>query len=606
MLRKPIFTLLALCLAISGSQLIANCLAPTSTNPIVHSFETGLDGFTNGSDTYPGFTNFNATQATAPSAGNGPMQALDGTGYLSGQFPATVGSPDWALVIYSPCYDLSNLAVPQLHIPFFIGAGGPNSISIQVSTDGGQSWTTPNAADPYPEYGPIGRETGWYDGFLDLTPYAGSTDFSFRLGWIAPPSFGQEVAIDAIRLGEAICQPGPTVDLLSTTTNGGSTGAIDLTVTGGTAPFYFQWNNGQTTEDLTGLSSGVYTVNMSDAVGCSRQKSIYVSNPLASQGTKSGGYPYNYDFEANGLGLLRQNGGDDTNWRRRRDGTPTPGTGPQSFIPFPAGNQFRYIESGGGNSKRAAVLTVKRKLRMLSQSQPVAQISWNLYGTDQGTFGVEVSDDNGDTWRREYEVSGQQGFIWQSATVDLSAYNSGATRVRFVGQTSGNGPQSDMAIDQFYLGEAATAPAARSTAPAAFNKAVATAAPTAAWLDGSPAALLHEGQELPKEVVVVDAPAEVDVPAAMASEGCGFCTLDSDLGLRVFPNPVRAGETVTVKSGEDLPEVVRVAFGGGSIVEIYIIDRRKFELTVPDLPPGVYHLRVIMGEQVIALPILVL
>jgi len=49
---------------------------------------------------------------------------------------------------------------------------------------------------------------------------------------------------------------------------GDGTGAVNITVTGGNTPYSFAWNNGATTEDLTGLSAGVYTLNLTDNAGC--------------------------------------------------------------------------------------------------------------------------------------------------------------------------------------------------------------------------------------------------------------------------------------------------------------------------------------------------
>ena len=47
-----------------------------------------------------------------------------------------------------------------------------------------------------------------------------------------------------------------------------ATGAIDLTVIGGTAPYTYGWNNGATSQDLSNLLAGTYSVVVIDQEGC--------------------------------------------------------------------------------------------------------------------------------------------------------------------------------------------------------------------------------------------------------------------------------------------------------------------------------------------------
>jgi len=69
---------------------------------------------------------------------------------------------------------------------------------------------------------------------------------------------------------------------LSTAVNnamgGGANGTITLTVTGGTAPYSFMWNNGQTTQNATMLPPGCYTVVVMDAAGCQASATACVTN----------------------------------------------------------------------------------------------------------------------------------------------------------------------------------------------------------------------------------------------------------------------------------------------------------------------------------------
>jgi gliding motility-associated-like protein len=63
------------------------------------------------------------------------------------------------------------------------------------------------------------------------------------------------------------------------TAAGATDGSIDLTVAGGCAQYLFQWNNGATSEDLTGLGAGTYSVTVTDANGCTISDTFTLTEP---------------------------------------------------------------------------------------------------------------------------------------------------------------------------------------------------------------------------------------------------------------------------------------------------------------------------------------
>ncbi|MBL7892862.1 MAG: gliding motility-associated C-terminal domain-containing protein [Bacteroidia bacterium] len=54
-------------------------------------------------------------------------------------------------------------------------------------------------------------------------------------------------------------------------------GAINVTVTGGTPLYTYSWSNGSVEEDVSGLDSGTYTVEVSDANGCKISDTVIVT-----------------------------------------------------------------------------------------------------------------------------------------------------------------------------------------------------------------------------------------------------------------------------------------------------------------------------------------
>jgi hypothetical protein len=77
----------------------------------------------------------------------------------------------------------------------------------------------------------------------------------------------------------------PTATPVASQCNSGSTGAVNLSVTGGVAPYSYDWGSGITTQNRSGLGAGTYTVTITDANGCTASASASVTAPAALVGS---------------------------------------------------------------------------------------------------------------------------------------------------------------------------------------------------------------------------------------------------------------------------------------------------------------------------------
>ena len=79
-----------------------------------------------------------------------------------------------------------------------------------------------------------------------------------------------------------ITEPAPLSVLLATVPPscfGGTNGAISTEVNGGTAPYNYTWSNGPVSSNIYSLTSGTYSVNITDANGCQVISSAELVDP---------------------------------------------------------------------------------------------------------------------------------------------------------------------------------------------------------------------------------------------------------------------------------------------------------------------------------------
>ena len=77
-----------------------------------------------------------------------------------------------------------------------------------------------------------------------------------------------ETYCQTITVNNTGCQLYANFTSQSPTTIGGNDGFIESSISGGTVPYTYYWSNGATTANIYNLTSGAYTLNVVDAIGC--------------------------------------------------------------------------------------------------------------------------------------------------------------------------------------------------------------------------------------------------------------------------------------------------------------------------------------------------
>lgn len=197
----------------------------------------------------------------------------------------------------STAEDVSNLAPGNYTVTVTDGAGANKQASFTVGDNG--------CVQPISITGNV-TNAGCTGGAVDITVSGGVTPYTYSwsngattqdLTNVPAGSYTVTVTDGAGTVKQASFTVGNNgciqpITVTGNVTNAGCTGgAIDVTVSGGVSPYTYSWSNGATTQDLTNVPAGSYTVTVRDAAGTTKQASFTVGNngctttPIAITGT---------------------------------------------------------------------------------------------------------------------------------------------------------------------------------------------------------------------------------------------------------------------------------------------------------------------------------
>ncbi|MBI4647817.1 MAG: S8 family serine peptidase, partial [Bacteroidia bacterium] len=88
-----------------------------------------------------------------------------------------------------------------------------------------------------------------------------------------------ELPVSCTSIGEAASGITATYSVSNVSCWGGNNGSINLTVTGGSGGYSFIWSTGATTEDISHLIAGTYSVRITDSNGCFIIENITITQP---------------------------------------------------------------------------------------------------------------------------------------------------------------------------------------------------------------------------------------------------------------------------------------------------------------------------------------
>ncbi|KAA3606498.1 MAG: T9SS C-terminal target domain-containing protein [Calditrichaeota bacterium] len=458
----------------------------TGTTPAVGTgWTTGVADFKWAVDT--GTT---GSSLTGPSGDN-----TSGSGYYA--YTEATSNFNKTAILYSPCFDISGLAAPQLSFWYHMYGADMGDLIIDIVDENDVSIAT----DIFSISGQqqTSSADAWLEATVSLTPYKANGQIRICFRGVTGPQYTSDMAFDDVLVGEA-----PSVDaqILSVTAGGpyaeSSTMSIDVQVqNNGADPLEGNinldlTNDGSTdfTQAFAGLGSGLTTtVNFSvtapgTAGSYTASATVVVvgdGNPLNDSGSDTydvvpgcvTSYPFNETFDgfASGNGAFTPSTGwlnstnstaASYNWTVDASGTPSSPTGPSDDVSNQlsgtTGN-YVFVETSSGADGDVTTL-LSPCFNLASLTTPQASFWYHMFGDLIGDLHVDiVNNETGvdvvtSAWSQSGAVQTSSADLWLEQLIDLTPAAGLSINLRFRYIKNGGCCTGDAAIDHLTVREA--------------------------------------------------------------------------------------------------------------------------------------------------------
>lgn len=247
-------------------------------------------------DVAPGVDVSISATPTSPDCGGSATGSIDLT-VTNGTPPYSIEWTDGVVTNTTTDTTIPDLVAGSYDITL-IDVNGCTAITTVVVTDGPSISVSATPTSP--------SCSGLANGSIDLTPVGGTAPYTFEwleTGGTSGTGTGTSI-VDIVASSYDItitdangCTATTTIDVIpgvevtvsatptSPTCGGAADGSIDLTVTNGTPPYTYEWNDGTTSStgtgtNIPGLAAGTYNITLTDTNGCSAITTIDVVDGL--------------------------------------------------------------------------------------------------------------------------------------------------------------------------------------------------------------------------------------------------------------------------------------------------------------------------------------